>query len=155
MTVQARLKYSLVAALALLSLGGMAVHGYVHPLGQASYALLPLAVGFIGVAVTPWLFLRKSTLHLGYLLNGFSAVIGTVAMGHYSLAVAPVFPDILILWAKFLTGYALFHLESFPATANYSPGLKSIRYPHFGFWIVHLLALSTVYSLGHALWTAP
>lgn len=154
MTVQSRIKYSLIAALFFTALGGLGLHYFVHPLSEAPYAPLPLGIGALGVLIIPWLFLKKSTLHLAYLLNGFSAVVGTITMGHYSLVVVPLFPDIMILWGKFLLGYALFHLESFPATANFSPGIKTIRYPHFGFWIVHLLALSTVYALGQFLWMA-
>lgn len=152
MTVQNRLKYALVFGLFFFSLGGGMLHYYIHPSSKNSYAFVPMIAAIISVGLVPWLFLSKRTLHLGYLLNGFMVIVGSVTMGHYAVVARPIWPDIFILWAKFLMGYALFHLESFPVTADIKPGLKTIRYPHFGFWVVHLLAISTIYTLGATLW---
>lgn len=152
MTVQARLKYALVFALFFFSLGGGMLHYAIHPSSKYSYSYVPMFAAIASVGLVPWLFLSKRTLHLAYLLNGFIVIIGSVTMGHYALAARPIWPDVLILWAKFLIGYALFHLEAFPVAAQLKPGVKTIRYPHFGFWVVHLLAISTVYSLGAVLW---
>ena len=153
MTVSARLRYALVFALFSISAGGASLHYMAHPPARGDYAYLPMAVGLVSALVIPWLFLSKKTLHAGYLLNGFSVVLGTVTMVHYALAARPIWPEIPILWGKFLIGYALFQLEAFPATANISPGVKTVRYPHLGFWVVHLLAVATVYTLGNLFWS--
>ncbi|HEY6007739.1 MAG TPA: hypothetical protein VIU40_05400, partial [Geobacteraceae bacterium] len=99
-------------------------------------------------------FYFKRTLHLAYLLNGFAVIVGSVTMAHYAIVTArPLWPDILVLWSKFAIGYALFHLLTFPPTADFRPkGFKALRYPHFGYWVVHLLAVSTVYTLGRLIW---
>lgn len=152
MTVQSRLKYALIFALFFISAGGGMLHYAIHPSSKYSYAYVPMVAAIFSVGVVPWLFLSRRTLHLGYLLNGFTVIVGSATMGHYALVARPIWADVAILWSKFLIGYALFHLESFPLAADLKPGLKTIRYPHFGFWVVHLLAISTVYALGALLW---
>jgi len=153
MTVQKRIVHGLVFGLFLLSAGGAVIHYLVHPVSKGPYGYVPMLVGILGLFVIPWLFYFKKTLHLAYILNGFSVIVGTVTMAHYALVSRPIWPDLLILWPKFFMGYALFHFQSFPATTDYSPGWKTIRYPHFGFWVWHLLSISTVYALGHFLWS--
>lgn len=152
MTVKAKLKTALVAGIFFLSLGGVALHYFVHPPAKAPYGYVPFYVGIFSSAVIPWLFCFRKTIHLGYLLNGFTVIIGTITMGHFSLAVKPIWPDLFILWPKFAMGYALFHLELFNLESQTPKGAKFTRYPHFGFWLVHLAMLSAVYTLGNLLW---
>lgn len=152
MVIQTKIRHSLVAALFFFSLGGGMLHYYVHPSAKHAYAYVPMVAAILSAGVVPWLFLSKKTLNAAYLLNGFTVIVGSVTMGHYALVARPIWPDVFILWAKFLIGYALFHIEVFPPGANMSLGAKTIRYPHFGFWVVHLLAISTVYGLGAVLW---
>lgn len=152
MTVKTKVKTALIAGLFFLSLGGLVLHYLIHPAAKADYGYVPLWVCLTGVFVTPWLFISRKTLHAGYLINGFTVIIGTITMGHFALTRRPIWPDIAILWAKFSIGYVLFHMEVFKLEAAPALGWKTIRYPHFGYWIVHLFALSTVYTLGFLFW---
>ena len=152
MTVHNRLKHALIFGLFFLSLGGAVLHYVIHPSEKYAYAYVPMVTLIVSVALTPWLFYFKKTVHLAYLLNGFAVIVGSVTMGHYALVARPIWPDIVVLWSKFAMGYALFHLLTFPPNADYRPGWKTIRFPHFGYWVVHLLAVSTVYALGRLIW---
>jgi hypothetical protein len=114
---------------------------------------VPFIVGLITVLLVPILFYFKKTLHLAYLLNGFAVIIGTITMGHFALVVAPVWPDILILWGKFAIGGAIFNYELYPPDSNPKvKGWNLFRYPHLGFWFAHLVAWSLVYYLGNQVW---
>lgn len=153
MIVRNRLRHALIFGLLLLSVAGALLHDAVHPPEKVAYGYVPMITLIVSVALTPWLFYFKRTLHLAYLLNGFAVIVGTVTMGHYSLVNRALWLDIVILWSKFAIGYALFHLLTFPTTADYKPkGFKALRYPHFGYWVSHLLAVSTVYAVGRAIW---
>lgn len=152
MTVKRRLKTALVAGLFFISAGGCLLHYFVHEPAKHPYSAVPLIVAAVNFLITPWLFCARKTLHAAYLLNGFSVIIGTVTMGHYSIVKSPIVPDIFILWAKFAMGYAIFYIEMFSLDASLRPGWKTIRYPHFGFWVIHLVAFSVVYALGNLLW---
>ena len=67
------------------------------------------------------LFTSRRTAALGYLINGMLVIYGTVLMGHFSVAMlAPLkptlhdwffkstIPDILLAWADFMVGKALY-----------------------------------------------
>ncbi len=152
MTVKLRLKTALVSGLFFISAGGVFLHFFIHEPQKHDYGLVPLIVGIISSLIIPWLFCFKKTLHLAYLMNGFACIIGTVTMAHFSVVKAPLFPDIFILWAKFAMGYAIFYLEMFKIESSFKPGWKTIRYPNFGFWAVHLVMFSVVYALGNYIW---
>lgn len=153
MIARNRIGYSLVFGLFFISLGGAMIHYHAHPSAKHDFAYVPMVAGILSVLVIPPLFLFKRTLHLAYMLNGFLVIVGTVTMGHYALVSRPIWPDLPILWAKFLMGYALFNIEVFSAAADLKLDLlKAIRYPHFGFWVVHLLTIGTVYTLGAMYW---
>jgi hypothetical protein len=114
--------------------------------------------------VLPLLFSFRKTLHYGYVLNGFLAIIGTIVMAHFAIAHWPepatletiilksTLADIIIVWSKFFVGKALFDLE----TLGYDPAKDkkgiAYRYPNMGWWLVHLMGLSIVYTLGNLLW---
>jgi hypothetical protein len=97
------------AALVTLALGGFLLHLGVHPFTENTSFLTNFISGILSIIVVPLLFLRKETLHYGYVLNGFIAIVGTVTMAHFSLARPPnnfsmvnillrtTLPDILIL----------------------------------------------------------
>jgi hypothetical protein len=152
MTVKLRLKTALVAGLFFISAGGLFLHLFIHEPQKHAYGFVPLAVATVGSLVIPWLFCFRKTIHLAYLLNGFAVIIGTVTMGHFSLVKGPIYPDIAILWAKFAMGYVIFHLEMYKIDSSFKPGWRTIRYPNFGFWVVHLVVFSVVYALGNILW---
>jgi len=152
MLVKSRIRTALVAGLFLIPAGGLMLHLYVHPPQKSPYGLVPLSVCVLSIVVIPWLFCFRKTLHAGYLLNGMTVILGTVTMGHFSIVKVPIIPDILILWAKFGIGYAIFYMEMFKPETAVKTGWRTIRYPNFGFWLVHLAAFSAVYALGATIW---
>lgn len=152
MTVKEKQKYALVAALFLIGVGGLTLHYFVHPPQKADYGYVPMASGILSAAVVPWLFLSRRTLNLGYLLNGFTVILGLVTMGHFALTRRPIWPDHAILASKLFVGYVLYNQQVFNPEAAPKLGLNAIRYPHLGFWLVHLVGFSTVYALGALVW---
>jgi hypothetical protein len=77
-----------IAALILLSLGGLLLHAGIHPVpspgSPGNHAnLIPFVLGIAGVLIVPLLLSRKRTWLAGYLINGFSVVLGTVLMAYY------------------------------------------------------------------------
>jgi hypothetical protein len=148
-----KIKILLIFSLFFASLGGGLLHYNYHPYARTGFGWVPFIVGLISVLVIPPLFAFRKTLHLAYLLNGFAVIVGTVTMAHFSLVTAPLWADILILWAKFALGRALFCLEIYPPDSN--PRVKGwnlIRYPQLGFWYVHLVLWGLVYYLGNHFW---
>jgi hypothetical protein len=73
-----------LAALVLISLGGLLIHTHLHPPfgphGDED-ALIPLIANLLGILVVPFLLSRRKTWLAGYLVNGFSVVTGVVLMG--------------------------------------------------------------------------
>lgn len=164
MTVRSYVRSVLLAALAAVSLGGLLLHTRIHPVAHNPANLVPLLSGLLSVIIIPLLFWNRKTLVWGYLLNGFTAIIGTVAMAHFSLAHWPkpltlpslllntLLADILILWGKFFVGKALFDLESFGYDAGHEKKGVWWRYPSLGWWLVHLAAFSVVYAIVKIVW---
>ena len=148
-------KLMLVISLFLLAFGGLGLHIRIHPITKHDYGYIPLIAGIISAIGIPLLFMFRKTLHLGYLLNGFTVIIGVITMSHFSLVVTKgnLVPDIALLLGKFFVGRAIFCIEVFPMEGEVkNPGWRWIRYPNMGFWAVHLVVLSLVYYLGNILW---
>jgi hypothetical protein len=146
-------KNLLVLVLFILALSGLMIHLRVHPVAKNLYAYIPFIAGLVSVIFIPILFMFRKTLHLAYLLNGFTVIIGIITMTHFSIVKAPLIADILFLLAKFFIGRAIFCIEVFQMEAEVkNPGWRWIRYPNMGFWAVHLVLLSVVYYLGNLLW---
>jgi hypothetical protein len=164
MTVRSYVKRVLLASLAAVSLGGFLLHTRIHPVAHNPANLIPALSGLLSVLAIPLLFSFRRTLVWGYLLNGFTAVIGTVVMAHFSIVHWPqpanlpalllntTLADILILWGKFLLGKALFDLEMFGYDATHEKRGLSWRYPNLGWWLVHLAAFGAVYAIVKTLW---
>lgn len=147
-------KILLILALFALAFGGFGLHYRIHPPAKNLYGYIPFIAGLIGMIAVPVLFYFRKTIHLAYLLNGFTAIIGIITMAHFSL-VRPnnLTPDIAILIGKFIVGYVIFRLEFSAMDAPlHNPGWKWIRYPNMGYWAVHLAVMSVVYYLGNLLW---
>jgi len=148
-----RIRILLILGLFFASAGGGWFHYAYHPYAKTGYGWVPFIVGLLSLLVVPILFYFRKTLNLAYLINGFSVIIGTITMAHFSLQISGLWPDILILWAKFAIGRAIFCLEVYPMDSNpHVKGWNLIRYPQLGFWFVHLAAWSLVYFLGQYLW---
>jgi hypothetical protein len=167
MTVRNYTKTVLILALFSMGLGGFLLHLRIHIIPQLSTNAAfysPLVAGILSVIVIPLLFFSKKTIAYGYVLNGLLAILGTVTMVHFSIGhlTVPVsfgtimlkttFADIMLLWGKFFAGKALFDLELFGYDHLREKKGTIYRYPHLGWWTVHLAVISIVYSLGHIIW---
>jgi len=60
--------------------------------------------------------------------------------------------DILVLWSKFFVGKSLFDLEFYGYDHSREKKGKTYRYPNLGWWLIHLVTVSVIYTLGSALW---
>jgi hypothetical protein len=147
-------KNTLIFALFLLALGGGMMHYYFHPAAKHSFGWVPLISACFSIFVIPLLFMFRKTIHWAYILNGFTVIIGIITMTHFSVDKSPIIPDILLVLAKLYIGRAIFCLEIFNMENEpFKPTLlQYIRYPHMGFWYLHLILLSLVYFLGNLLW---
>ena len=155
------LKITLITGLVFLALGGWCLHLRFHPPAKDTDNLIPFLSGILSVFLMPLLFCYRRTLAWAYTLNGFSVILGTVTMAQFSIAhfQGPVtLPDILltttladiaILWAKFVLGKALFDLEFLRSEADPAPKGHFFRYPHMGWWWVHLFSIAGIYFLGN------
>ena len=165
MTVKTYTRTILLAALVALALAGFIIHARVHLITKNPSFIVPFVAGILNIAVIPALFWFKRTIAYGYVLNGFLCIIGTVTMGHFAIArwFEPTSPpdillrsmviDILIVWGKFFVGKALFDLETFGYYPSRPKRGITYRYPNMGWWLIHLAAVSFVYSLGNLLWS--
>jgi hypothetical protein len=152
--IRKKIKIYLIIALFLLSAMGLVVHFMVHNPSKVMYGYVPLVSGIISTFGIPLLFYFRRTLHLANILNGFTAIIGIIAMTHFMTTGAPMYLDIALTVVKFLTGIAIFLVSLYP-DMNSAPSIKGwnlIRYPNMGFWYAHLVLLAAVYTLGHILW---
>lgn len=158
------LKTTLVTGLVFLAAGGWLLHARIHPpLSDADF-LIPFISGLFSIILLPALFWFRPTLAYAYVANGMLVIIGTILMTHfslvkfglptnlYSLFFDSMFPDIALLWGKFIVGKAIFDLELLRSDQDAVPKGRYFRYPNTGWWLVHLVMLSIVYSLGHFLW---
>ena len=77
----------------------------------------------VDVILVTALFMSRKTAVYGYLLNGLLVIYGTVFMAHFSLAemaaksiplqamlLKSTLPDIMVAWADFFAGKALYDL---------------------------------------------
>jgi hypothetical protein len=164
MTLRNYTKTFLIVSIFVLSLGGLMLHVRIHPIQINMANIIPLICGALSISAVPVLFSFKRTVEYGYVLNGMLAIVGTIVMTHYSIANLPkpvtfeaiffetLLASILMLWAAFLVGKAIFELETFGYDQDKEKKGITYRYPNMGWWLVHLAALSTVYTLGHLLW---
>lgn len=164
MTRKYTIKTILIAGLFFLALGGWLLHIRIHSPAEGGGHLIPFISGIISVFCVPILFCFRRTIALAYIINGFSVIIGTIGMAHFSITFfqIPVTPlniilnttlaDIAILWGKFFVGKAVFDLEFLKSDADKAAKGRFFRYPNMGWWFVHLFAAALVYALGNILW---
>ena len=166
MSVKAYTKTMLLMGLIMIALGGFLLHSRFHPADAKTANIVPAICGILSIIVVPILFLFRRTIAYGYVLNGFTVIIGTITMAHLSIATWPentavtaktiifgtLLMDIIILWGKFFIGKAIFDLEFFGYDAGREKKGVTYRYPNLGWWLVHLVTVSIVYYLGHILW---
>jgi hypothetical protein len=159
------LRLLLILALFFLALGGWLLHLRIHPVSKDAEHYIPAVAGFISIFITPLLFIFRRTTPLAYLINGMTVIIGTITMTTFTLEHPPqvwsvqtilfgtLLADIFVLWGKFVLGKALFEMELAIGQPE-APMRKGrfFRYPNMGFWLVHLVTLSIVYTIGHKYW---
>jgi hypothetical protein len=161
MTQKQNIRLTLVFGLFFISLGGWLLHTRAHhPFTGAFTYDVPFIIGLLNFIVVPWLFLYDRSIALGYLINGFTVIFGIIFMAHFSVIHHPkeivlkavllmtVVPDIIILFTKFMVGKALFDLHLSQLDKEIPLKVKPLRYPNLGWWIVHFVAISVVYSIG-------
>jgi hypothetical protein len=164
MTRKKYIKLVLLWGFFFLALGGGLLHLTTHPWQDANAYFVPLISGLISVFLLPFLFWFRQTIAYAYVINGFTVILGTIIMAHYSLPgirnsftlSALLFntlsAQIFMLWGKFAIGKALFDLEFLRTDQDRAPGGRYFRYPNMGWWWVHFLALAIVYTIGAVLW---
>ncbi len=157
-------KETLIASLFFLALGGWLLHLRIHsPVKGAGY-FIPFIAGILSAFCLPFLFCFRRTLAFAYVVNGFLVIIGTITMAHFSIfnfkvpitaaniILTTTLADIMVLWGKFSVGKALFDLEYLKSDTDVVTKGRFFRYPNLGWWWAHLIALTTVYTLGKILW---
>jgi hypothetical protein len=159
MTRKTYLKLTLLTGLVVLALGGWLLHLRFHPPLADADNLVPFVTGIVSIVIIPLLFWFRSTAAYAYVINGFMVIIGTITMAHFGIvkmnSPLALLPDIAILWGNFFVGKALFDLEFLNNAVDPQPRptfWRYFRYPNNGWWLVHLVAWSAVYALGHILW---
>ena len=164
MTTETHIRLILLGALVTLALAGFIIHSRIHLFSQNPSFIVPFVAGILSIAVIPAFFWFKKTVAYGYVLNGFLCIIGTVTMAHFAIArwFDPTSPpdillksmliDILILWGKFFVGKALFELETFGYAPDRPKAGTSYRYPNMGWWLIHLVLVAVIYTLGNRIW---
>lgn len=155
-----KIKATLIAGLFFLALGGWLLHLRIHPVSKDVGNFIPLIAGIVSVFCVPLLFWFRPTIALAYIINGFTVIIGTIAMAQFSIEhfegpltatnilLNTTLADIAILWGKFAVGKALFDLEFLKSDTDVAPKGRFFRYPNMGWWWVHLVALTIVYTVG-------
>ncbi len=152
---------ALIIALLLVSLGGLLLHARVHPVFDETEgtfrgtSFFPLVAGLLSVVVTPLLLSFRRTLILGYVFNGMTAIVGSILMTYFSLAlmqfpvtlerliIGTTLADVLILLSKLFIGQQIL-LAHYPAGTG--------RMFTSGWWFRHFVYLSVVFTVGHFLW---
>jgi len=164
MSTRTYIKTLLIVALTALSIGGLILHIKIHPFMKYSYGFVPYVSCLLSIALIPCLLSFRKTLDYGYVLNGMLVIIGTITMTHFSIIHWPktisleavlmdtTLADVTILWAKFFIGKAIFDLEIYGYRTDQLKSGISWRYPHLGWWMIHLVVISIVYGLGSLAW---
>ncbi|HUT75315.1 MAG TPA: hypothetical protein VM221_10850 [Armatimonadota bacterium] len=163
---QAGPRRALLAALVMTALGGALLHYRIHPLyrqGMLAPVFLPPAVAaVVDIVLVTALFWRRDTAPLGYLLNGLLAIYGAIFMLDFSLSHFPpgwtiadlafrsLFADCAILAGDFFVGKALYDLYTGPRPLA---GVRQwLQFLNPGWWLVHTIGITAIYSLGRILW---
>lgn len=150
-----------IAALVLLSLGGLLLHAQVHPVSfdpanpSAPASAVPLVLGIASVIAVPILLSFTRTFIVGYLLNGMSAVVGAITMASISAAHPPepltaaslvtgtMLSSILLLAPKLFLGQIVLRI--------YRPNGMGRFFTAF-WWTRHVVYVGIVFAVGRLLW---
>ncbi|HEX9975536.1 MAG TPA: hypothetical protein VGD14_26025 [bacterium] len=142
-------------ALFLVALGGWLLHLRIHPFAGNPTNYIPFVFGLLSVFFVPILLSFKQTFLIGYLLNGFSVVIGVVVMATFSISglsepitlselmLKTTLPHNLILLSKLFIGQMILHY--------YHPTGLGRMFTAW-WWARHFVYVGTVFAVGHLLW---
>jgi hypothetical protein len=119
-------RYLLWLALVALAVGATMLHLRIHPPQDTTY-LWPNLFSWLDLGLVSLLFLFRGTALLGLILNSFLAYLGIILMADFSISATrdgwikimpwdnffgwlllTTFPDIVVLFADFLVGLALY-----------------------------------------------
>jgi hypothetical protein len=168
LTVAGRLRALAISGIFCMGLGGLLLHAKIHWIFSGDQLLptnlIPLVATLVSVIAVTALFATGKHSAEAQLLNGMTAVIGIVVMTHYMLALSAgdyqlsvlvlqgTLADSLILIGKWALGQMLFEID---ADRQAGRALKDIgkrpawwRYLRPGWWLIHLLAMAAVYTVG-------
>ncbi|MEN6621247.1 MAG: hypothetical protein ABFD50_06850 [Smithella sp.] len=162
MKQRSNLRLLLILTLFFIASGGWLLHLHIHPASKDAEFYIPAVAGFISIFITPALFISRRTTPVAYLINGMTVIIGTITMTVFSAEHLPavwniktilfdtLFANIMVLWGKFALGKALYEMDA--TIRRPEAPLRTghfFRYPNMGFWLVHLVTLSIVYTIGY------
>ncbi|MCL5036332.1 MAG: hypothetical protein M1269_04350 [Chloroflexi bacterium] len=155
---------NLIFALFLISLGGLMLHLRIHPplvKGEIEwYRTIPFFAGIITIFLITFLFLKKETAPWAYLLNGLTVILGVLLMSHFSLGkwdssvsfpfaiLSTTLGDSIILLGKFMVGKTLFESYYPERVKNNWKWPITIRFLYNGWWAIHAVLITVVYSIG-------
>jgi hypothetical protein len=159
---QSELKGSIrgeLAALILLSLGGLLMHWRYHPIplpgAPSSHVnIVPFLLGLAGVIIVPILLAHRKTWLTGYLINGFAVITGAVMMGYLGISgwsgmpgletviFDSMLPVILISIPKLIVGQMILR--------HYRPGGTGRLFTPL-WWTRHFIYVSAVFAAGKLL----
>ncbi|MEW6088345.1 MAG: hypothetical protein AB1498_08575 [bacterium] len=128
------MRWGLWMGLVLMAGGALLLHLRIHPPylpsapGQINMAnLAAFMFPLVDLILISVLFMSPSTSAYGYLLNGIFAVFAGILMGHISVyeyivkhpplgiwLFTSTLPDIMLAWADFFAGSALFYILQLP-----------------------------------------
>lgn len=159
------LRLILILAIFFIALGGWLLHLQLHEPGKDAEDFIPAVSGLLSAFIVPILFIFRSTIPFAYLITGMTAIIGTIAMTHFSIKNPPevwtlqtvlfgtLLAEIAVLWGKFAVGKALFELDAVIRQPDTSMRRgRFFRFPNMGFWYVHGVTLTAVYCIGAYFW---
>ena len=144
-----------IFSLLFLSVSGWLIHLSRHPISDDLSNLVSFIFGILTIFLVPILLNSKKTYLIGYLINGFSVIIGTVVMAtlsisHLSVPVSvsdvlfrTLLGSILILMTKLFIGQMILR--------HYHPTGLGRMFTAW-WWTRHFVYFSIVFSIGHWLW---
>jgi hypothetical protein len=144
-----------IFSIIFLSVSGWLIHLSRHPISDDPSNFIPFIFGILSIFIVPILLNWKRTYLIGYLINGFSVIIGAVLMAKLSisrLSVPVSFSDILfrtllgsifILLPKLFIGQMILH--------HYHPSGLGRMFTAW-WWTRHFVYFTIVFTIGHRLW---
>ena len=74
-----------VLGLWAMALGGLLLHGRIHPPSKDAFNWFAIGFGLFNSAVLPWLFFFRRGMPWAYVINATSVVVGVVTMTWFSI----------------------------------------------------------------------